>query len=418
MSTEALSSKGRTLDYSIPSHVMDRIKAAGRAQMPDKNALTAGDIVGNVASQFSAVASDIAAAKDFKEKRDADSVQSFDAAMASLSSREGPYNTKTFEQAQAFETNKREEFMNADSKRQQVMLKEMAARSTSLQSMKSIIETVSGAYNNEEGNQFDMEVLSKTEGGRVMLDKVKAVMAQESTILQYNQNNEAYFEIGGEEVYARDLTQFITDGAKPDAIESSFAKTFAEVQIVAQDIAAWDGSSEDTPFAIEEKKKQVNNVRKITEKSISESNISSMMHNTTVFNNTDGKSFADILLESDGLFGLKDIVIPVSQELVDLAATSNNGQGIPAFEDGIITPAEFASFDILTDVGKANRQVVVDALEEEGNFELLKQLMIGYNVANAETTFDNNRAQGKGKSKLGENVMRNGGLDNLGVVTL
>ena len=411
MATEA---KSRALDYSIPSHVMDRIKSAGEAQIPDRNAVTAGDILGDVASQFSTVASDIAVAKDFKEKRDAAAIESFDAAIAGLGNRETAYSTNTFDQVQAVEEGYRKEFMNADSKRQQVMLKEMAARSTSVQSMKSIIETVNGAYNNPEGNQFDMEVLSKTEKGRTMLAKVEAVMSQENTKIGYNENNEAYFQVGEEKVYAKDLTQFITDGAKPDAVESSFARTLAEVQTKAQDIVAWDGSGEDSAFAIEKKKEQVNNVRKLTEKSISESNISSMMHSTTVFNNADGKSFADILLESDGLFADLNVNIPLSQDLVDLAATSNDGQGIPAFADGVIDPEEFASFDITTELGKANRQVVINALEEEGNFELLKQLMVGYNVANAETTFDNNRGQGKGTNKLGQNVIGDGALNTLG----
>jgi len=396
MSKEAAS---RSLDYRLRTDTLDRIKGAAEAGQRKEGDFMAGDAITAAGQQIGAGLAAAEEARQAEEKRKELAIESFDAAIDKLGARQSAYSTNTFDQAKANEEAQREAFLAADKKTQQTMLKEMGERNASIQGMKEQVTILEDVMNPVDENGaampsgLDLEMLKNIPGGEVMLNKMTALLSQENTLLQYDEDNEAYFVMNvgtdkEEKIYKKDVTEFIKMATKPANEAKAFGDLMNTVSATAMVMPKADPNSKDEIPVVEQKRKElINSASTWVNTNINAKNAGRMMNSGSVFMNN-GKSFRQILQESDALF--TDILI------------GKTGNQLPPFDidgDGDIDEADR---DMVVTLEGENRNKVINMIQED--VDLFKKIVMGYVETNVNNTFDNNRATAPSKDQLGSNA--------------
>ena len=398
MSKEAAS---RSLDYRLRADTLDRIKGAAEAGQRQEGDFMAGDAITAAGQQIGAGLAAAEEARQAEEERHELAVESFNTALDNLGSRQSAYSTNTFDQAKAFEEGQREAFLAADKKTQETMLKEMGERNASIQGMKeqvAILEDVMNpidAAGNAMPSGLDLDMLENIPGGTAMLNNMKELISQKNTVLKYDEDNEAYFEYGDppQQIYKKDVTSFIEMATKPANEAKEFGKLMMNVSATAMVMPAPDPKAqagEDFPVVEHNRKKLINQASDWVNTNINENNAGRMMNSGSVFMNN-GKSFRQILQDSDALFNgvaLDSFLINVENEATGKPVDINNDGKRDADDTAIIV-----------DLIGNDRDKLISMIQED--VDLFRMIVMGYVQTNVNSTFDNNRATAPIKDRLG-----------------
>tara|TARA_R100001443_G_scaffold987_2_gene3956 strand:+ start:8454 stop:9653 length:1200 start_codon:yes stop_codon:yes gene_type:complete len=391
MSKEAAS---RSLDYRLRADTLDRIKGAAEAGQRKEGDFMAGDALTAAGQQVGAGLAAAEEARQAEEERHELAVESFNDAIDNLGSRQSAYSTSTFDQAKAFETDQREAFLAADKKTQETMLKEMGERNASIQGMKeqvAILEDVMnpvGADGNAMPTGLDLEMLENIPGGTEMLNNMRELISQKNTTLMYDDDNEAYFEYGDppQQIYKKDVTEFIKMATKPANEAKAFGdlmkRTSATASIMPE--APENAAGEDYPVVTYKRKELINEASDWVNTNINDNNADRMMNSGAVFMNN-GKSFRQILQESDALF--TDILIGTAKDQLPPFDVNNDGN-IDAEDKALIVSLK-----------GEDRNKVINMIQKD--VELFRKIVMGYVTTNVNSTFDDNRSTSAAKDRLG-----------------
>ena len=398
MSKEAAS---RSLDYRLRADTLDRIKGAAEAGLRQEGDVMPGDALIGLGQQASVAVEAASRAKEAEKERHELAVESFNTALDNLGSRQSAYSTNTFDQAKAFEEGQREAFLAADKKTQETMLKEMGERNASIQGMKEQVTILEDVMNpvdsagNATPSGLDLEMLENIPGGTAMLNNMKELISQKNTVLKYDEDNEAYFEYGDppQQIYKKDVTSFIEMATKPANEAKAFGNLMMNVSATAMVMPAPDPKAqagEDFPVVEQKRKELINQASDWVNTNINENNAGRMMNSGSVFMNN-GKSFRQILQESDALFNgvaLDSFLINVENEATGKPVDINNDGKRDADDTAIIV-----------DLIGNDRDKLISMIQED--VDLFRMIVMGYVQTNVNSTFDNNRATAPIKDRLG-----------------
>ena len=398
MSKEAAS---RSLDYRLRADTLDRIKGAAEAGLRQEGDVMPGDALIGLGQQASVAVEAASRAKEAEKERHELAVESFNTALDNLGSRQSAYSTNTFDQAKAFEEGQREAFLAADKKTQETMLKEMGERNASIQGMKEQVTILEDVMNpvdsagNATPSGLDLEMLENIPGGTAMLNNMKELISQKNTVLKYDEDNEAYFEYGDppQQIYKKDVTSFIEMATKPANEAKAFGSLMMNVSATAMVMPAPDPKAqagEDFPVVEQKRKELINQASDWVNTNINENNAGRMMNSGSVFMNN-GKSFRQILQESDALFNgvaLDSFLINVENEATGKPVDINNDGKRDADDTAIIV-----------DLIGNDRDKLISMIQED--VDLFRMIVMGYVQTNVNSTFDNNRATAPIKDRLG-----------------
>tara|TARA_Y100000361_G_scaffold37873_1_gene32445 strand:+ start:3714 stop:4928 length:1215 start_codon:yes stop_codon:yes gene_type:complete len=398
MSKEAAS---RSLDYRLRADTLDRIKGAAEAGLRQEGDVMPGDALIGLGQQASVAVEAASRAKEAEKERHELAVESFNTALDNLGSRQSAYSTNTFDQAKAFEEGQREAFLAADKKTQETMLKEMGERNASIQGMKEQVTILEDVMNpvdsagNATPSGLDLEMLENIPGGTAMLNNMKELISQKNTVLKYDEDNEAYFEYGDppQQIYKKDVTSFIEMATKPANEAKAFGNLMMNVSATAMVMPAPDPKAqagEDFPVVEQKRKELINQASDWVNTNINENNAGRMMNSGSVFMNN-GKSFRQILQDSDALFNgvaLDSFLINVENEATGKPVDINNDGKRDADDTAIIV-----------DLIGNDRDKLISMIQED--VDLFRMIVMGYVQTNVNSTFDNNRATAPIKDRLG-----------------
>ena len=399
MSKEAAS---RSLDYRLRADTLDRIKGAAEAGQRQEGDFMAGDAITAAGQQIGAGLAAAEEARQAEEERHELAIESFNTALDNLGSRQSAYSTNTFDQAKAFEEGQREAFLAADKKTQETMLKEMGERNASIQGMKeqvTILEDVMNpidAAGNAMPSGLDLDMLENIPGGTAMLNNMKELISQKNTVLKYDEDNEAYFEYGDppQQIYKKDVTSFIEMATKPANEAKAFGNLMNTVSMTAMIMPGEDEklkkAGDDHPIVKQKRKELINQASDWVNTNINENNADRMMNSGSVFMNN-GKSFRQILQDSDALFNgvaLDSFLINVENEATGKPVDINN--------DG---KRDADDTEIIVDLIGNDRNKLISMIQED--VDLFRMIVMGYVQTNVQTTFDNNRSTAPIKERLG-----------------
>ena len=398
MSKEAAS---RSLDYRLRTDTLDRIKGAAEAGLRQEDDVMPGDALIGLGQQMGVAVEAASRAKEAEKERHELALESFDDAIDNLGSRQSAYSTTTFDQAKSFETEQREAFLAADKKTQETMLKEMGERNASIQGMKEQVTILEDVMNpiDSSGNAMpsglDLEMLENIPGGTAMVGKMEALISQKNTTLKYDDDNEAYFEYGDppQQIYKKDVTEFIKMATKPANEAKAFGDLMNTVSATAMVMPKADPNSKDEiPVVAQKRKELINNASTWVNTNINKDNVGRMMNSGSVFMNN-GKSFRQILQDSDALFN----GIGIQNFLLDPDATN---KPIDINNDG---KRDADDTQMIVDIAGDDRTKLIDMLQDPGNIDIFRKIVMGYVETNVNSTFNNNRAT-SAKNQLSSNA--------------
>ena len=398
MSKEAAS---RSLDYRLRADTLDRIKGAAEAGLRQEDDVMPGDALIGLGQQAGVAVEAASRARQAEEERHELAVESFNTALDNLGSRQSAYSTNTFDQAKAFEEGQREAFLAADKKTQETMLKEMGERNASIQGMKeqvTILEDVMNpidAAGNAMPSGLDLDMLENIPGGTAMLNNMKELISQKNTVLKYDEDNEAYFEYGDppQQIYKKDVTSFIEMATKPANEAKAFGNLMMNVSATAMVMPAPDPKAqagEDFPVVEQKRKELINQASDWVNTNINENNAGRMMNSGSVFMNN-GKSFRQILQDSDALFN----GVALNSFLVNVE-DSATGKPVDINNDG---KRDADDTEIIVDLLANDRDKLISMIQED--VDLFRMIVMGYVQTNVNSTFNNNRATAPIKDRLG-----------------
>jgi len=392
MSKEAAS---RSLDYRLRADTLDRIKGAAEAGLRQEDDVMPGDALIGLGQQAGAAVEAASRARQAEEERHELAVESFNTALDNLGSRQSAYSTNTFDQAKVFEEEQREAFLAADKKTQETMLKEMGERNASIQGMKEQVTILEDVMNpvDEAGNAMpsglDLEMLENIPGGTAMLNNMKELLSQKNTTLKYDEDNEAYFEYGDppQQIYKKDVTSFIEMATKPANEAKAFGELMRRTSATAaimpappEDAPAGD----DYPVVTYRRNELINEANDWVNTNINDNNADRMMNSRSVFMNN-GKSFRQILQESDALF--TDILIGTDKDQLPPLDVNNDGN------------IDEKDQKLIVSLKGEDRNKVISMIQ--GDVDLFRKIVMGYVTTNVNSTFDDNRSTSAAKDRLG-----------------
>lgn len=397
MSKEAAS---RSLDYRLRTDTLDRIKGAAEAGLRQEDDVMPGDALIGLGQQMGVAVEAASRAKEAEKERHELALESFDDAIDNLGSRQSAYSTTTFDQAKSFETEQREAFLAADKKTQETMLKEMGERNASIQGMKEQVTILEDVMNpvDSSGNAMpsglDLEMLENIPGGTAMLNNMKELLDQKNTTLMYDDDNEAYFEYGDppQQIYKKDVTEFIKMATKPANEAKAFGELMNTVSATAMVMPKADPNSKDEIPVVEQKRNElINSASTWVNTNINKNNAGRMMNSGSVFMNN-GKSFRQILQDSDALFN----GVAIENFLLNPDKSSN--QPIDINKDG---KRDAEDIQMIIDITGDDRTKLINMIQED--VDLFRKIVMGYVETNVNSTFDNNRAT-SAKNQLSSNA--------------
>ena len=355
MAKEAAS---RTLDYRLRTDTLDRVKGAGEASLRQKDDIMPGDALAQAGATVGGLIQYQADEKEKKRKEGEFAIESWEAGMSAVRSRQSEYTTGTYAQYQEVEEGQKAIYLTADKATQQKMLKEQQTRSASLQALKTSI----GALESADGEElFDLDALK--EYNLPMFEKINRVMTQEDTQITVDPDTqEVYFDLGnGERVFAHDINNIIENDLKPSGAQRDFSAAMVRQGLKGeneQNVEYYDSQE----------------MRATVNAMVTKNNIGNMLYSKEVWH-SDGKSFVEVLEKSDSalwnvelqssFFEHPDIVAMLDQP------THDKEGNITAEPDDVLTQVELDAGD------KTN---IINFMKDPDNYQIVKDMMVEYGM--------------------------------------
>ena len=187
--------KSRTLDYSLGSNVLDRMKAAGRAEYFDSEGKFYGSQLGEQVGDVGKRLYELGKIKEEKQQKRDQLDVAWENSYDVLGNRGGGFSTAIYDKFQDLELGFKEQYLtavdNGDIKQQNKLLRDQEARSSSLTAWKDII-TTNAEVMGPEGTGFSNAISDENK------NILRQINAQEQPQIQINpKTNELEFVVQG-----------------------------------------------------------------------------------------------------------------------------------------------------------------------------------------------------------------------------
>ena len=340
----------RSLDYTLRSDILDRVKEAGRTTGKDRDG--GRDGLSNLSTTIQKGAESLLETKaevqeniKRKENEALEAKAKFEESFEALGARSSWATPELFEQFSLLEEEKQEEYnqaiINGDKTKQESMLKAQQNRSAQLQTWKGLVMNTQDLYNGTDKTP-PMFVDNMSDEDRKIIE---AINTQKSARIKYNASGDMVFNVDGREITTKEYQDIVERNQKPLTQQANWMQSASSLETlgITYPKASWS----------EYEKQELSKNKNL----ITKSNLKRMMG----YDFTDsGASFID-----------------------DFMAIENKLTWTDENKDGTITKEE-----------------IIKAMEAPENFKLAQLALAEYATAKSKLRFDRGQKTGaSNKSK-------------------
>lgn len=360
MATGTKTAASRSLDFSLGSDILDRVKDAGRTTGKDR--FNAGKTIGDSVKQIGAGISAIAKAKEAEAQKREEDINAWEEGFENAESRNSWASDGLFGKFQDLENNKyKKEYLEAvesgDQQQAQKLLKQMEGRSNKLQSWKTSIENAQQMY--KDGN-WDFANMTDEEKSIV---NIMNNQNEGDYDIEWDDKGNMVFNIDGKKIDLKKYNDIVARSIKPVAVQNAFLKIQDQYVASGEDL-----KSDFDPARVKQEIKAGNMINR--------DNLRSIMYNSI----DGGGTFAEDMREHPEM-------VAISYQML----SSESRAQYDVNNDGEISQEEF------TALSDEDKDVVVKALMEPENYELAEDLVAQWMTDKTQANWD------KGRTKRTEN---------------